>query len=512
MSRLDHRVRKIRDLVGEYHEGKLVIPEFQRDYVWKPARAPTLLDSLYRGWPISSLLVWQSDGDERVETRRDDPRAVRGATRWLIDGQQRIITLARIKYGDEGLDVVFHPNEQRFQRPNAASRQDPNWISVARIWEKADLSAMVKALPDNKIGRATQERLERVHEILDYEIPIVEMIDHDFTDAVEAFTRINTLGYRLNTADIAKIAAKHSGFIRRDVAPFLKKLHDQGWTRIHVMHLFRACAFVAQPDGRNRTPLHELEKKEVERAWADTERATEEALGIIRGEFGLLDMTLMWSGALLVPVIAVCARTKPRDRNTKELAGWVALAALHHRYSGSTETALEEDLRACRKDDPVGALLIALRAYARPNLRAKGNDFAGKLADRSALFAAWIACKHRNARDFLDGGDVILQRDIDRHHILPRSRFGEDRRAESDVVANIAFIAGRSNQSLSDDTPDIYLANIKKAVLTSQCVPTEKKLWSIARADEFWSTRRDELADSFNAFLESHLQGRHLRR
>ena len=84
-----------------------------------------------------------------------------------------------------------------------------------------------------------------------------------FDDAVDAFTRINTLGVRLKVEDIesAKVAARHSGFIADEVVPFLENLRHHGFTRLNVMHLFRACAFVAQPDGRSRTPLHELERK-----------------------------------------------------------------------------------------------------------------------------------------------------------------------------------------------------------------------------------------------------------
>jgi hypothetical protein len=167
------------------------------------------------------------------------------------------------------------------------------------------------------------------------------MVDHSFNDAVNAFTRINTLGVRLKVEDIesAKVAARHSGFIADEVVPFLETLRRQGFTRLNVMHLFRACAFVARPDGRSRTPLHELEQSEVLRAWKQTQRATEQALGLVRSELGLVNMTILWSGALLVPLIVLCAITPARQRDSRALVAWLALAALLHRYSGSSETA-----------------------------------------------------------------------------------------------------------------------------------------------------------------------------
>ena len=114
------------------------------------------------------------------------------------------------------------------------------------------------------------------------------MVDHSFKDAVNAFKRINTLGVRLKKEDIesADIAARHSGFIADEVTPFLNDLRQQGFNRLNIMHLFRACAFVAKPDGRNRTPLHELERQEVLKAWKTTQRATEQAIGLVRSELG----------------------------------------------------------------------------------------------------------------------------------------------------------------------------------------------------------------------------------
>jgi hypothetical protein len=335
------------------------------------------------------------------------------------------------------------------------------------------------------------------------------MINHSFDNAVLAFTRINTLGVRLKKEDIesAQVAAKHSGFIADEVAPFLAKVKHQGFTRLNVMHLFRACAFVAKPDGRNRTPLPELERSEVLSAWKRTQRATEQAIGLIRSELGLVNMDILWSGALLVPVIVLCATTTPKNRDDRALVAWLALAALLHRYSGSSETALDQDLRACRSDDAVGALLGNLR-QGRPSLAARPNDFTGALNDRGGLLAAYIACMHRGVLDFFSGGKVLLQNAVDRHHILPRAQFPEGLRSTADTIANIAFISGDINRSIGQTGPEVYLKRIKPKVLKSQCVPADSALWAIDLAEDFWGAHRELLAESFNEFLRDALPQR----
>jgi hypothetical protein len=220
-------------------------------------------------------------------------------------------------------------------------------------------------------------------------------------------------------------------------------------------------------------------------------------------------MDILWSGSLLVPIIALCATTPPRQRDSKGLIGWLALAALLHRYSGSSETRLDEDLKACREADPIGALLKNLR-QRRPALVANPADFAGALVDRSGLLALYIACMHRGILDFYTGAKVLLQNDVDRHHILARGQFSDHSRASADNVANIAFIVGDVNKAIGQAGPEVYLKRIESRVLRSQCVLPDQSLWAIDRAEDFWAARRELLAESLNDFLRDSLPQRRL--
>ena len=174
---------KIKQLVQNYRSGRIVIPEFQREYVWKPGKAPWLIDSLYRGFPISSLLLWQST--EETRARRKDPHPVRSAsTNWLIDGQQRVITLSRAMYGDVGIDIVFHPVDDVFRLANAATKNDRNWFRVSELLDDDTYRQIRRNLDGGSHADRREQRFEKVRKILEYEVPLVRMIDHTFDDAV----------------------------------------------------------------------------------------------------------------------------------------------------------------------------------------------------------------------------------------------------------------------------------------------------------------------------------------
>lgn len=516
-SKLVHGIIKVGQLIDDYRAGRIMIPEFQREYVWSPVKAVKLIDSLYKGFPISSLLLWQGEGAQETRARRRAAHSMRsGPVAWLIDGQQRVITLSRILSGDEDIDIVFHPEEEKFSRFSAAMLKDPNWQHVSRLWDDKQYRDIRKNLylDGSRDAVKREERFDDIRRILEYEIPFVRMVDHDFDNAVKAFERINTLGVRLKKEDIesAHVAARHSGFVADQVVPFLERIRQQGFKRLNVMHLFRACAFVAKPDGRNRTPLHELKRREVLAAWKKTEKATDQAMGLIRSELGLVNMDVLWSGALVVPLIALCAGIPPKERKPEEFAGWLALAALCRRYGKSVGAMLDQDLQACRKTDPIGSLLTNLRNMQnmRFSLVARPNDFKGALADRSGLLTLYIACKNRGILDFFTGGKVLLQNDVDRHHILPRAQFSEDSRRIADNIANMAFIASDVNKSIGQSGPEVYLAKLKPRVLKSQCIPIDSTLWRIDKAEGFWKARRELLAESFNEYVRKALPKRQL--
>jgi len=109
-------------LVDMYKRGELRLPEIQRHYVWRATRVRDLLDSLYRGYPSGSILMWETD--EPVPTRdfaiAQETNAFAGR-KLLLDGQQRLTSLTAVLSGTpvqvrgrkRPIDILFnldHPD------------------------------------------------------------------------------------------------------------------------------------------------------------------------------------------------------------------------------------------------------------------------------------------------------------------------------------------------------------------------------------------------------------------
>ena len=88
---MEHRNPTAETLVRRARDGEYSVPEFQRGFVWRPSQVLDFADSLVRGYPVGSILTWNSD--TAVQRADGDDRRLKS---WIIDGQQRITALCTL--------------------------------------------------------------------------------------------------------------------------------------------------------------------------------------------------------------------------------------------------------------------------------------------------------------------------------------------------------------------------------------------------------------------------------
>jgi uncharacterized protein with ParB-like and HNH nuclease domain len=88
---------RISTVLDQIDIGSIALPEFQRGYVWNRDQVRALMQSLYRRFPVGSLLVWTTRS-EGASTRGDGTVAP-GVVKLLLDGQQRMTSLYGIIRG-----------------------------------------------------------------------------------------------------------------------------------------------------------------------------------------------------------------------------------------------------------------------------------------------------------------------------------------------------------------------------------------------------------------------------
>ena len=82
----------ISEIISDIRAQNLVLPEFQREYVWSREQAKQLLDSLIRKYPVGGLLFWKTQEPPELKNVEAVPEQL-GTVQVILDGQQRLTTL-----------------------------------------------------------------------------------------------------------------------------------------------------------------------------------------------------------------------------------------------------------------------------------------------------------------------------------------------------------------------------------------------------------------------------------
>jgi hypothetical protein len=212
------RVVTVIEAVERVIAGQWDMPEFQRDFVWKPAQVCALADSLWRNYPIGPLLLWEG----RKVGSSEPPL-------WIADGQQRLTTLCLL-YGCEPswfrrkpepfrarvhrrFDIRFDvsaPNGRRFVAADQwRANSDPRLLPTSRLMAidaatrsgEHELERLVGELKDAGCcpeldAEEIYRRLARVSMIRHRGIVATVVNHRQREEVLEIFARLNSRGMR----------------------------------------------------------------------------------------------------------------------------------------------------------------------------------------------------------------------------------------------------------------------------------------------------------------------------
>ena len=124
----EHGQRSIASLMSDIEREVIALPDLQRPFVWEDTKVRELLDSLFVGFPVGTLVFWHTSTDKDARALGAERPGLR-ATTLVIDGQQRLTSLYAVMRGVEvvGKDgatrkitIAFRPRDGRFEVADAA--------------------------------------------------------------------------------------------------------------------------------------------------------------------------------------------------------------------------------------------------------------------------------------------------------------------------------------------------------------------------------------------------------
>ena len=552
--------KQISELVEEVDRHDLVLPEMQRRYVWRSTQVRDLFDSLYRGYPVGTVLVWERpEGEEGRELDVGETAGVRrqGQKLLLLDGQQRLTSLTSIIKDREllvrgrkkSLDILFnvlHPDfddeelldvdvdddddddgddedadsldfeKKTFVVATRRLMNQPNWLSLRKIFSQPQnklwlgvLKGLGLAVDSEEAGKIS-ERINNVQKIKDIYIPIVTLPSvMDYRTVTDVFCRVNSAGARLKGSDLAlaQITSRWHGSLKL-FEEFQKKHEVNGQQLFDLGFLVRALVVFMTGQCKFLT-IASIPVERYDRAWKETKNALETAFDVVKG-WGMISFTLLSAPSLIITLAYYMKRRPMEMEDLSMLHKWLLVASICGHYSkGSSESIMDQDLASIDKGTPLEEMFFAFQKQGWAG-KISGSDIKGKFHGSAYFGLMYLAMHEAGAKDWYQDsiislGNVGSLLKVQFHHIFPQAQLkaaNAYEKNEINDISNLAFIGGNTNRRISADAPEKYLPKISVANRLAQCVPMDESLYPIGKYREFLAARRKLLVEMLNNYLD----------
>lgn len=272
----DRRDSTIASIIEEIQENKIVLPEFQRDYVWSMDKVQKLLTSIISGRIVGGVLVWESNVEITSKTMIEtlEFRSRHEKFLYLLDGQQRITS-------------IFHAINGKAYKKNDFSKLlidlDADILENLIILQGRETKDK-RTLPFKDIF--SQESLEQhdaliswgegstlraiANRIMEYSISIFTLKTDDIEEAISQFNALNSGGKNMTVSEIVLSKIYSPDFkLKEQIEKLLGETADY---KLHEKVVLDTLAFCIKGN-MSGTSMIQLEFEEVKENWNAFQKA-----------------------------------------------------------------------------------------------------------------------------------------------------------------------------------------------------------------------------------------------
>ena len=437
-------------------------------------------------------------------------------------------------YKEKNIRIAFNPLEEKFDVLNRAIQNNSKWINDINpiINDEITISKArreyMKLNPDEDED-LTERRIETLKEIKNKQVGIIEL-DHslDIDTVTEIFIRINQKGAKLSNADfvMSKIASDelHGGNkMRKMIDYFCRLIVDKDFKkhildndkefvshsyfnqikwmasakddlylpdyidflRVAFTYKFNRGKFsdlVALLSGRNfetRTYENEIAEKSynllAEGLLDFTNQTNYQRFLMIVKSTGLITEKLISSKNSLNFSYILYLKLRKEGMQETEAQGyikkWLIMSLLIGRYSGSSESKIDEDIKQIEEKGVKKYLYIMQESNLGEGFWEFRlvNDLETSSTNNNAYNVYLAAQCNENANAFLSKAHTIknlLEQRGDVHHIFPKKYLSQNnfKPKEYNQVANFVFTEQSTNIKVGKLPPAEYIAKVKKEI------------------------------------------------
>lgn len=477
----------IRKLMEELTSGRMRVPNFQRGFVWDPERVSYLMDSVYKGYPFGSILLWRTK--QALSFERDlgpfslpknDPSY---PTDYILDGQQRVTSLFGVFQTDATLSNAPLWTRVFFDLASTENAQDSSFVALEDDQIDPQRHFPIACFFDPKKYRDETSKytsnavlLEKIDSIQtrfkEAQIPVQTITTEDKTAVAIVFERVNQRGVELDTVQLLSAWTWSGDFdlnqkfeeLAADLAPF--GFRDVGADKDLLL---RCCSAVLMGDPSADT-LVNLNGAIVRTRFEEVVTGIKGAIDFLQKNLHVERLSNLPYDNLLVPLSAYfagppSAQHKMTDAHRQELIKWFWRTCFSRRYNSQPIKSMREDVQEIAKlKESTPGNLSKVPYHVDPKFFADNVFRINSVLSKT--FVLMLA--QMGPRSFVSGAKLDLRsalKEYNRnefHHVYPRAflRTSGQTKIDEGCFANICFLSKTDNNSLSGAAPSAYRAKM----------------------------------------------------
>lgn len=524
--------RGLKSILDDIKKGLLKIPRFQREVVWELADSVALLDSVYRLFPIGSLVIWETWeklADIRAIGNLELPESPKNQMpSYVLDGQQRLTSLYACAE-----EAEIHSKKRKTPvKYTAWFDLDKKCFTVAKPEHGVTFKQLIALNYDDyrdPLKKNHKEIFSNARSILleAYSFSTIVVRERGMEDACTIFERINNSGKKLTVFDL--LVAKTYP-IKFDLREKWKKLDRElitfsGLNPILPMHALSLLKIKLDPDrtttdstdkyGCHKRHLLALEAEDIRDSWLLIKECIKLGVDFISQHIGVPSAKLLpyeASLTLITLFFLLNNKTAPTERQARRLSQYFWSASISGRYGGSPESTMEEDaqtIRAIQKNEKRDLI------WAQP---IQAQDILDARYDRRDARVQTVLCLLASKRptSFKSNSPIPIAHAFSQfniaelHHIFPRSwlkKSGNKQWLEREhSLGNICLSPSREHRNIIGSKPPSEYTSLFRvendklaASLASHLIPQSMaQLLKEDRFEEFIRQRAEIIAQELN--------------
>ncbi len=513
-------------------EGRLKIPQFQRNFVWSLEDSAALLDSVIKGYPIGSIILWETAEKLRAVKNIGRIKFKKAKTgtpvNYIIDGQQRITSLYAILKGVEEIDrngkqtsykniyVDLEPHDDEkivvLEKEAGIQEDSKRYITLHELLE--DDSEFIIQYPKDRRDKIKSYR----DKIVGFDLPTIDLPQNANVEvATEVFTRLNTRGKSLGIFEI--MAAKTYSETRSfDLSEKYKKLNKEigDWEIPDTTVLQIAATLLTKQCSRKA--ILSLKRDKFIDIWDDVVSCIKTTIDFFKSHYGIKVSRILPYDGLTVVFAYYFYKTKqqsPVGKKADYLRELFWSISIAERYKEGLEAKINQDVKRVDEITGGGRPKYDWDVDTSAERIKKHGAFSVSRSFVKTILAVYAA---QTPQNFRNGGVIILDNSYlkranskNYHHFFPKDFLKNNNISDlpSNHILNITIIdAGLNSNTIRARPPSDYVSMFKaenldlKKHLKTHLIDLDNDGVLTDEYDKFFDNRAERVSEELKKLIK----------